>query len=60
MILPLLGAGCVSGAATDAVCDGTRNARTDHAAALAASVDDLAVVTGARLIAMIDAGCSAR
>jgi len=41
----------------EALCDGTRAARADHAAALAASADDSAVVTGARLIRLIDAGC---
>jgi len=40
-----------------AVCDGTRAARADHAAALAVSPDDRAVVTGARLIALVDEGC---
>ncbi|VDC31537.1 hypothetical protein [Pseudogemmobacter humi] len=59
MTLTLLVAGCVNGTQTsgDALCDGSREARTDHAAALADSADDRAVVTGARLIALIDAGC---
>ncbi len=58
--IPLwLATGCVSVTPTsdDALCDGTRRARADHAAALAVSADDRAVVTGARLIGLIDAGC---
>jgi len=42
----------------DALCGGSRAARAEHAAALAASPDDRAVVTGARLISLIDAGCA--
>jgi len=41
----------------DAICDGTRAARADLAAALAVSPDDRAVVSGARLIRQMDAGC---
>jgi len=40
----------------DAICDATRQARADHAVALAVSGDD-AVLTGQRLIAIIDAAC---
>ncbi|MDZ7824679.1 MAG: hypothetical protein U5K75_12055 [Ahrensia sp.] len=40
-----------------AICDGSREARIDHAAALANSTDTAAIVTGARLIDIIDAGC---
>ena len=58
MMLALCGSGCVSGASAPAICDGTRAARADHAAALAVSPDDRAVVTGARLIRLIDAGCA--
>jgi len=50
--------GCVSVASTDAVCDGTEAARTEHAAALADDGGPLSVVTGARLIRLIDAGCA--
>ena len=59
MILPFCVTACVSAAPTsgDAICDGTRTARAAHAAALAVSPDDAAVVTGARLIGLIDAGC---
>lgn len=45
-------------ASGDGLCDGTRAARADHAAALADSPDDRAVITGARLIRLIDAGCA--
>jgi hypothetical protein len=60
VMIPLLCAsGCVTAipAQDSAVCDGTRAARADHAAALAATADDRVVVTGARLVALIDAGC---
>lgn len=55
LMLPV--AGCMSGANPAAICDGTQAARTDHAAALAADGGDRSVVTGARLIRLIDAGC---
>lgn len=42
----------------EAACDATRAARADHAAALAASPDDAAVVTGDLLIRQIDAACA--
>lgn len=51
--------GCVSvtPGRGEAVCDGTRVSRADHAAALAETVDAVALRTGAALIAQIDAGC---
>ena len=54
-----LGISCapVTPAPSSAICSGTRAARADHAAALAISPDDAAVKTGARLVALIDAGC---
>ena len=63
MILPLLVAGCMNGAAPTnpdgrAICDGTKTARTDHAAALAEDGGNASVVTGARLISQIDAACA--
>lgn len=58
MILLLPGAGCTSAVNETALCDGTRQARSNHAAALAESADDRATLTGARLIALIDAGCA--
>ncbi len=52
-----LGAGCTTvGTSGEALCEGTARLRTDHAAALV-EAPDRAVVTGARLIAAIDAGC---
>ncbi len=60
LILPLLASGCVTvtPGSLDALCQGTRDARVEHAVALAVSVDDRAVVTGARLIELVDAGCA--
>jgi len=49
--------GCASAVSEAAICDGTAAARTAHAAALAEDGGDLSVVTGARLIRLIDAGC---
>jgi len=60
-ILLLYVSGCapVTPESSDAICDGTRKARAEHAAALAASPDVAVLPTGAALIAMIDAGCGA-
>lgn len=62
MIPMLLGAGFLSACAAptinqDAICDGTRQARSEHTAALLADGGDLSLATGADLIARIDAGC---
>ena len=56
MIPALLVAGCVS-VSERAICDGSQAAREAHAAALVEDGGDASVVTGARLIAMLDAGC---
>lgn len=40
-----------------AICDGTVQDRRDHAAALAKDGGDLSILTGAKLIKRIDAGC---
>ena len=56
MMLTMLAAGCVS-VSPAAVCDGTAQARTDHAAALAETADDAVALTGARLVELLDAGC---
>lgn len=40
-----------------AICDGTRGLATDHARALVEAPDGPWIVTGARLIAALDAGC---
>lgn len=49
--------GCQNAGSLDALCDGTEAARREHAAALAVDGSDREVVTGARLIRLIDAGC---
>lgn len=41
----------------NAICSGTEAARTEHAAALADDGGPLSLVTGARLIQLVDAGC---
>lgn len=58
MILALPLAGCVSAGSGEAVCDGTAQARTEHAAALALDGGPRSLVTGARLIRLVDAGCA--
>ena len=57
MTLLCFASGCVSGANPNAICDGTAQARTEHAAALALDGGPLSLVTGARLIKLTDAGC---
>jgi hypothetical protein len=57
LMLTLPVTGCVSAVSTDAVCAGTEAARTDHAASLADDGGPLSVVSGARLIQLLDAGC---
>jgi hypothetical protein len=47
----------VSAVSGDAICAGTKEARTEHAAALADDGGPLSLATGARLIRLIDAGC---
>lgn len=51
--------GCVNAVSGNAICSGTESARTEHAAALADDGGPLSLVTGARLIQLIDAGCDA-
>ena len=58
LTLTLLVSGCATAPSTSAICDGTVQSRTDHAAALAADGGPLSLVTGAFLIQQIDAGCS--
>lgn len=58
LILTLPLSGCATAPSTSAICDGTVQSRTDHAAALAADGGPLSLVTGAFLIQQIDAGCS--
>jgi uncharacterized protein YceK len=59
LIIPtMLLSGCVSVNSADAICDGTRQARADHAAALVRDGGPLSLVTGQALISKIDAGCA--
>lgn len=57
IVSTLLNCGCVSVASNSAICDGTTAARSEHAAALADDGGPRSVVTGARLIRLVDAGC---
>ena len=57
LVLTPLVVGCVNTASDSAVCDGTAAARVAHAVALADDGGDGAVVTGARLLAMMRAAC---
>lgn len=59
----LLASGCASVPPApvdrpDPVCDGTRAARAEHAAALADTQDERVLMTGAVLIDIIDARCA--
>ena len=56
LTLMLLASGCVS-ASPDALCEGSRAALARHAAALAETPDDAVAITGADLVALIDAAC---
>jgi hypothetical protein len=57
MILTLPVAGCMNAVSDSAICQGTRQARTDHAAALVADGGPRSLVTGQALISRVDAGC---
>ena len=59
LTLPMLGGGCVS-VSHNALCEGTGPALARHAAALAETPDDAVALTGADLVALIDAGCGPR
>jgi hypothetical protein len=58
LTLTLPGCGLKSAVSGNAICAGTEQARTEHAAALADDGGPLSLVTGARLIRLIDAGCA--
>lgn len=59
MTLPFFAAACVSGATNEtAICDGTAAALTAHAAALAVDGGPQSLVTGDRLVRLLDAGCN--
>ncbi len=57
LTLTLLVSGCASALNDTAICDGTAQSRTAHAAALVADGGPQSLVTGALLIQQIDAGC---
>ncbi len=57
LMLTLPGCGSQNAPSDNALCDGTQSARAAHAEALASEASDAAVITGARLIALLDAGC---
>jgi len=59
LMLTTLVSGCLNATPNsgDAICQGTRQARADHAAALVRDGGDASVVTGQALIAKIDAAC---
>ena len=56
LMLPL--SGCAAGLNDSAICDGTAQSRTAHAAALVVDGGPQSLVTGAFLIQQIDAGCN--
>ena len=58
LTLTLLVSGCANVPNNAAICDGTAQSRTAHAAALVADGGAQSMVTGATLIRQIDAGCS--
>lgn len=57
LTLTLLVSGCANVQSDSAICNGTAQSRTAHAAALVADGGPLSLVTGATLIQQIDAGC---
>lgn len=56
-ILLTILSGCAAGVSGEAVCDGTRTARTAHASALVVDGGPQSRSTGRALIARLDAGC---
>ena len=57
LTLTLLASGCANAPNDSAICNGTAQSRTAHAAALVADGGPQSLVTGAFLIQQIDAGC---
>lgn len=49
--------GCTSAVSDRGVCSGIDRALTEHAAALAVDAGPNSLITGDRLVRMIDAGC---
>lgn len=54
--MPMLG--CASVSSPNAICDGTEALRDTHTQALIEDGGDRSVITGAALIAALDAGCA--
>jgi len=57
LTLPLLVTSCALGVDDSVICTRTDQPTTEHAAALAIDGGDKSVLTGARLIGILDAGC---
>ena len=57
LLAPSFVGGCIWTTSDAALCDGTRAARSAHAAALLDDGGPLSVTTGANLIGLVDAGC---
>jgi hypothetical protein len=55
LMLPVIG--CATAISKPAICNGSERARNAHAEALLADGGDLSVVTGAELLALLDAAC---
>jgi len=56
LTMPMLG--CASVSSPNAICDGTEALRDTHTQALIEDGGDRSVITGAALIAALDAGCA--
>jgi hypothetical protein len=58
LTLPLLVSACTTATpgSLEALADASRQARAEHAAALAETTDDRVAITGANLIEILDAG----
>ena len=54
----MLISGCATVPSGDAICDGSAQLRTEHAAALVADGGPASKQSGAALIGTIDAGCA--
>ena len=56
LMLPVTG--CATAISKPAICNGSAKARDAHAEALLQDGGDRSVVTGAELLALLDAGCA--
>lgn len=56
LTMPMLG--CASGSSPNAICDGTASLRDVHTEALIEDGGESSIVSGAALIAALDAGCA--